>query len=145
MRPETVKDPTPSKVMRMSRRQRENLVRVRRKVQRIREVNRRLDLAKAKTGSDWKTAQVLHVSPQRLCDIRKGRRPMTTECAVRLGKVLGEHLFTTLARTLADRAYSQSSRRFWLNVGVGVWPFVVDSYYDWAVNPKRKKYPLGGY
>lgn len=145
MTPRQPKNVTHAAALRMSRLQRENLIRLRRKQARIREANRRLDAARLKTGSDWKTAQQLHITPQRLCDIRKGRRPMTTEAAVRLARLLGEHPFSALSRTLADRSFSRTTRRFWLMVGIGQWPFVPDSYYDWANRPSRKKYSLGGY
>ncbi|WP_293003969.1 hypothetical protein [Nevskia sp.] len=61
-----------------------------------------LDRAKAKTGSDGKTAQLLHTTPQRISDYRKGRRPMGPAQAARLAYFLGDPILSCVALALAD-------------------------------------------
>ncbi|TDU31604.1 hypothetical protein DFR24_0974 [Panacagrimonas perspica] len=107
--------------------------------------NIRLDQAKGKTGSDWATARELHITPQRLSDVRKGRRRLTPESAVRLARLLDTQPFTALAHAMADNAKNRQSRHFWLMVGLGQWPFIPDSYNDWAHSSKKRKYSTGGY
>jgi hypothetical protein len=106
--------------------------------------NLRLNQAKGKTGSDWATARELHMTPQRLSDVRKGLRRFTPEQAVRLARLLEMHLFNALTHALADSAKSRKTRHFWLTLGLGQWPLIPDSYHDWAHSRRNRKYSIGG-
>lgn len=121
------------------------LARVRRQQRYTRRINERLNDAKEKTGSDRKTAQAIHLTPQNVSDIRHGRRKLPAHAAMRLARLLNQHVFTALAHSLSDSAKSHKLRDFWLRVGYGLWPLIPDSYANWANEDRRKKYSNGGW
>lgn len=103
-----------------------------------------LDRAKAKSGSDGKTAQILHTTPQRISDYRKGRRHLGPEQAARLAYFLGEPIFTAVAHALAFSTRRRQSREFWLSFSSGTWPGADVSYRRWADSNSLLKYPIWG-
>lgn len=103
-----------------------------------------LDRAKAKTGSDGKTARILHTTPQKICDYRKGRRHLGPEQAARLAYFLGEPIFIAVAHALAYSTKRPQSRQFWLSFSSGTWPGADVTYRRWAESKSLLKYPIWG-
>lgn len=103
-----------------------------------------LDKAKRKTGSDGKTAQLLHTTPQRISDVRKARRHLTPESAARLAYFLGDSPVHAVLRALADSSMKRQSRDFWLDFSCGIWPGRDVIYRRWASNNVVKQYPKRG-
>ncbi len=62
-----------------------------------------LDAAKAKTGSDYKTAAELSVTPQRVSDWRKGRQPVPVGDVVLLAQLADLEPEAWGARAICDQ------------------------------------------
>lgn len=103
-----------------------------------------LDRAKAKTGSDGKTAQLLHTTPQRVSDYRKSRRPMGPEQAARLAYFLGDPILPAVALALAYSCKKRQTRDFWLDFSSGTWPGRDVTYRRWSDTNSLLKYPIWG-
>jgi len=61
-----------------------------------------LDEAKVKTGSDYKTAAALSVTPQRVSDWRKGRQPVPVADVVLLAQLAGLEPEAWAARAIVE-------------------------------------------
>lgn len=103
-----------------------------------------LDRAKAKTGSDYKTAQIIHTTPQRVSDYRKARRPMGPEQAARLAYFLGDPILQAVALALAFSCKKRQTREFWLSFSCGTWPGANLNYLRWKKSKPLLKYPIWG-
>lgn len=104
----------------------------------------KLDEAKAKTGSDGKTAQLLHTTPQRINDVRKGRRHLGPESAARLAYLLGDSPIHAVMQALAYSSRKRQTRGFWLDFYWGIWPGRDITYHRWAESKIAKRYPIWG-
>ncbi|MFP5358390.1 MAG: hypothetical protein ACLGHI_08060 [Gammaproteobacteria bacterium] len=102
-----------------------------------------LDQAKAKTGSDWKTAQVTGVSPGYVCHVRKGRRPMSPFFAMKLSLLLNEGAFQWVLLALAHGARNQKKRDAFLDFRAGVSELRKARYERWAKSPSQRVYTAG--
>jgi len=74
-----------------------------------------LDRAKERTGSDWKTAQQIQVSPGYLCHIRKGRKTLSPYAGMKLAMLLNEAPYHWVLLALAQGAKSKRARRGYLD------------------------------
>jgi hypothetical protein len=102
-----------------------------------------LDQAKEKTGSDWKTAQLAGVTPGYVCNIRKGRRPMSPFFAMKLSLLLNEGAFQWVLLALAYGARNQKRRDAFLDFRAGVTELRQARYEKWARTSAQKVYTLG--
>ena len=105
-------------------------------------VNRQiLDKAKELTGSDSKTALKIGISRQNLSDIRHGRRMMPPYAAAKLARLLKRQPIYDVLHALHQVSKSHKTREFWLDMRSGTWPGRLETYENWANNPKVRKYP----
>jgi plasmid maintenance system antidote protein VapI len=123
---------------------RERRLQHRRKLITVQLINSYLDQAHEKTGSDATTAREIGLTPQKLSDIRHGRRAITPMAAVKLSRLLKTNNFQELCNALSRSARSTKTRIFWLDFAAGTWPSRADIYDAWANDPKMKKYPFRG-
>lgn len=81
-----------------------------------------LDAVKAKTGatSDYKLAQVLDISKQKVSDLRAGRnKPDAYECA-KIAEVLERDPLEVIAQVEAEAARSEKKREYWRSLFSGL-------------------------
>lgn len=74
-----------------------------------------LEEVKAKTGaaSDYKLAQVLDFSKQKVSDLRSGKeKPGAYECA-KIAEALGRDPLEVIAQVEAEAARTEKKRQFW--------------------------------
>lgn len=72
-----------------------------------------LDRAKKITGSDYKTAQRLGTSPQRLSNIRAGRRHMDEWIAGRIAELEGKKPWEAICALRAEQAKNWGEMKDW--------------------------------
>jgi hypothetical protein len=100
-----------------------------------------LDQARKLTGSDWKTAQRLGLTPQHLSNYRNGHRQLTPAAAIKLANLLKKPLFPAVAIALAYTAKSRKHRELWLDVACGRWPGRGEIFEFWATQRFTTQYP----